>query len=57
MLMMWPLFCNIEIYHRLPHAGLAIFPGGDGAYIGELVTLEGARNPPVALPVIEDFLK
>ncbi|HVU55990.1 MAG TPA: alpha/beta hydrolase [Puia sp.] len=47
----------VEMYHRLPHASLAIFPGGHGAYMGELASLEGARNPPVALPVIEDFLK
>jgi len=47
----------VEMYHRLPHASLAIFPGGHGDYMGELATLEGAHNPPVALPVIEDFLK
>jgi pimeloyl-ACP methyl ester carboxylesterase len=42
----------VEMYRRLPHASLAIFPGGHGDYIGEL--LAGAE--PVALPVIEDFL-
>jgi pimeloyl-ACP methyl ester carboxylesterase len=47
----------VEMYRRLPHASLAIFPGGHGGYMGELATLEGAHNPPVALPVIEDFLK
>jgi len=47
----------VEMYHRLPHASLAIFPGGHGDYMGELVFSAGARNPPVALPVIEDFLK
>ena len=47
----------VEMYHRLPHASLAIFPGGHGAFMGELVTLKpGAHIPPVALPVIEDFL-
>jgi hypothetical protein len=45
------------MYHRMPHASLAIFPGGHGAFMGELVTLTTAsHNPPVALPVIEDFL-
>jgi len=35
---------------------LAIFPGGT-ARIGELTTLKEAHTPPVALPVIEDFLE
>jgi pimeloyl-ACP methyl ester carboxylesterase len=42
----------IEMYHRLPHASVAIFPGGHGAYMGEV--LSGAD--PVALPVIDAFL-
>jgi pimeloyl-ACP methyl ester carboxylesterase len=46
----------VEMYRRLPHASLAIFPGGHGTYMGELTTLKAAHNPPVALPVIEDFL-
>jgi len=46
----------VEMYRRLPHARLAIFPGGHGAFMGELATLKAAHNPPVALPVIEDFL-
>jgi len=47
----------VEMYRRLPHASVAIFPGGHGAYMGELAVLKDAHNPPVALPVIEDFLK
>lgn len=47
----------VEMYRRLPNAQLAIFPGGHGDYIGELVTLGHAHNPPVALPVILDFLR
>jgi pimeloyl-ACP methyl ester carboxylesterase len=47
----------VEMYRRLPHAALAIFPGGHGDYIGELTTKAVAHTPPVALPVIEDFLK
>jgi pimeloyl-ACP methyl ester carboxylesterase len=48
----------VELFRRMPHASMAIFPGGHGDYIGELVTLGKAQNnPPVALPVIEDFLK
>ena len=45
------------MYNRLPHASLAIFPGGHGGYMGERTTQKkGVNNPPVALPVIEDFL-
>jgi len=47
----------VEMYRRLPHAALAIFPGGHGTYMGELIFLKEAHDPPVALPVIEDFLK
>jgi pimeloyl-ACP methyl ester carboxylesterase len=46
----------VEMYRRLPHASVAIFPGGHGAYLGELAASRDARNPPIALPVIEDFL-
>jgi hypothetical protein len=40
----------------MPHASLAIFPGAHGTYMGEIMTLKEAHNPPAALPVIEDFL-
>jgi pimeloyl-ACP methyl ester carboxylesterase len=46
----------VEMYRRMPHASLAIFPGGHGTYMGELTTLKAAHNPPAALSVIEDFL-
>jgi len=46
----------VEMYRRMPHAQLAIFPGGHGTFMGELTTLGESHNPPVALPVIEDFL-
>lgn len=46
----------VEMYRRMPQASLAIFPGGHGTYMGELTTLKEAHSPPVALPVIEDFL-
>jgi len=46
----------VEMYRRMPRATLAVFPGGHGTYMGELTTLKAAHNPPVALPVIEDFL-
>jgi pimeloyl-ACP methyl ester carboxylesterase len=47
----------VEMYRRMPHTRLAIFPGGHGTYMAELTTLKEAHNPPVALSVIEDFLK
>ncbi len=47
----------VEMYRRMPRARLAIFPGGHGTYMGELTTLKEAHTPPVALPVIEDFLE
>ncbi len=46
----------VEMYRLMPHASLAIFPGGHGTYMGELTTLKAAHDPPAALPVIEDFL-
>lgn len=47
----------VEMYRRLPHAALAIFPGGHGTYMGEITTMKEAHDPPAALPVILDFLK
>ena len=46
----------IEMYRLLPNAHLAIFPGGHGDYMGEIMSLGKANNPPDALPVIMDFL-
>jgi pimeloyl-ACP methyl ester carboxylesterase len=47
---------GVEMYRRMHKTSLAIFPGGHGDYMGELTTLKEAHQPPVALPVIEDFL-
>ena len=46
----------IEMYRLLPKAHLAIFPGGHGDYMGEIMSLGKTNNPPDALPVILDFL-
>lgn len=46
----------VALSRRMPHASLAIIPGGHGTYMGELTTLNEAHNPPVALPIILDFL-
>ncbi len=46
----------VEMYRRMPHASLAIFPGGHDAYMGELATLNAAYNPLAALSVIADLL-
>lgn len=41
----------------IPHCKLAVFPGGHGAYIGEITTLsDNYDNEESALPVIEKFL-
>jgi pimeloyl-ACP methyl ester carboxylesterase len=46
----------VEMYRLLPYAHLAIFPGGHGDYMGEIMSLGKANDPPDALPVILDFL-
>lgn len=46
----------VEMSRRMPHSSLAIIPGGHGTYMGELTTLKEAHNPPVALPIVIDFL-
>ncbi len=46
----------VEMYRLLPNAHLAIFPGGHGDYMGEIMSLGKANNPPDALPVILNFL-
>lgn len=48
----------VEMYRILPHAQLAIFPGGHGDYIGELFTLkpDAPKHYP-AVDIIEAFLK
>jgi hypothetical protein len=47
---------GVEMYRLMPHATLAIFPGGHGGYMGEIATSKDPNTLPVALPVIEDFL-
>jgi pimeloyl-ACP methyl ester carboxylesterase len=41
----------------MPHASLAVFPGGHGAYMGEIIGWKENDGPPVALPLISRFLK
>ncbi|HZZ76803.1 MAG TPA: alpha/beta hydrolase [Puia sp.] len=41
----------------MPHASLAVFPGGHGAYMGEIIGWKENDEPPVALPLISRFLK
>ena len=40
----------------MPHASLAVFPGGHGAYMGEILGWKQEDGPPVALPLISQFL-
>lgn len=47
----------VAMYRLMPHASLAVFPGGHGDYIGEILSWKGENRPPVALPLIIDFLK
>lgn len=47
----------IEITHLIHGAKLAIFPGGHGAYLGELVNgKKGSKVPELAVAVVEEFL-
>ncbi len=41
----------------MPHASLAVFPGGHGEYIGEIADWKEENGAPVALPLIIQFLK
>lgn len=47
----------VEMYNKMQHAQLAIFPGGHGDYIGEITTLKPGQHEYPALLIIEDFLK
>jgi pimeloyl-ACP methyl ester carboxylesterase len=47
----------VAMYRLMPHASLAIFPGGHGGYLGEITGWKKEDGPPVALPVISEFLK
>jgi len=41
----------------MPHANLAVFPGGHGQYMGEIAGWKEQDDPPVALPLIKEFLQ
>lgn len=41
----------------MPHASLAVFPGGHGLYMGEIAGWKEEDGPPVALPLIIEFIK
>ena len=48
----------VEITHLIPHAKLAIFPGGHGGYLGELVNgKKGSKVPELTVAVVEEFLE
>jgi pimeloyl-ACP methyl ester carboxylesterase len=46
----------IAMYRLMPHASLAVFPGGHGDYLGEIISWEKLEGAPVALPLIMKFL-
>lgn len=47
----------VELYRLLPHAKLAIFPGGHGDYLGEITTLHTrSKVPALMVSMIEEFL-
>ena len=48
----------LELSRRLPHARLAILPGGHGHYIGEIDSPDkNSKLPILVITMIEDFLK
>jgi pimeloyl-ACP methyl ester carboxylesterase len=48
----------LALSHALPHAQLAILPGGHGDYIGEICAEnKSSRIPALVTAMIEDFLK
>jgi pimeloyl-ACP methyl ester carboxylesterase len=48
----------LELSRTLPHAKLAILPGGHGEYIGEICsTNKNGRIPLITASLIEEFLK
>ncbi len=46
----------VSMYRLMPHADLAVFPGGHGDYMGEIMGWKERNGPPVALPMIRQFL-
>src|SRR5579863_87637 len=47
----------VAMYRLMPHASLAVFPGGHGDYMGEILSWKEDSSPPVALPLIMEFLQ
>jgi pimeloyl-ACP methyl ester carboxylesterase len=48
----------LELSRTLPHAKLAILPGGHGDYIGEICAPDkNSKIPPLVTAMIEEFLK
>ncbi|MEO6168404.1 MAG: alpha/beta hydrolase, partial [Chitinophagales bacterium] len=46
----------VEMYRLLPHAKLAILPGGHGEYIGEVTTPQDSAFIEATVSMIEKFL-
>ena len=47
----------LELHRQIPNSELAIIPGGHGAYIGEITTLQpGFKESQLIVPLIEKFL-
>jgi pimeloyl-ACP methyl ester carboxylesterase len=47
----------VEITHLIPRAKLAIFPGGHGGYLGELVNgKKSSKVPELTVALVEEFL-
>lgn len=47
----------VEVYRLIPNAQLAVIPGGHGAYIGEITTLQpGYSERDFVVPMLERFL-
>jgi pimeloyl-ACP methyl ester carboxylesterase len=47
----------VEMYRLLPHAKLAILPGGHGEYIGEITTMQDNTLIAATVSMINKFLK
>jgi pimeloyl-ACP methyl ester carboxylesterase len=47
----------VAMVRLMPHASLAVFPGGHGDYMGEILSWKEENGPPVGLPLIIEFLK
>jgi pimeloyl-ACP methyl ester carboxylesterase len=47
----------VAMYRLMPNASLAVFPGGHGGYMGEILDWKEENGPPVALPLIKEFLR